>query len=72
MASDTLVISLLNTHLSTLRTSKFCLDGFPRRKSQAEALEKILDPNELELVILLDLPESVLLERITGKFTRQI
>ncbi len=54
--------------MSTLNKSKFCLDGFPRRKSQAEALETILKTNQLEAVILLDLPESVLLERITGKF----
>lgn len=52
--------------MNTLNTSKFCLDGFPRRKSQAEALEQILKPNELETVILLDLPESILIERIIG------
>lgn len=43
------------------------MDGFPRRKSQAEALENILKPNELEAVILLDLPESILIDRIKGK-----
>lgn len=48
---------------------KFCLDGFPRRKSQAEALDTILRGNEsaLEAVILLSLPEDILLQRITGK-----
>jgi len=49
---------------------KFCLDGFPRRASQAEALDTILRKNELDLeaVILLYLPEEILLERITGKY----
>lgn len=50
---------------------KFCLDGFPRRKSQAEALDTILrrKESELEAVILLNLPDDILLDRITGKLS---
>ena len=48
------------------------MDGFPRRKSQAEALDRILRASgtELEAVILLNLSEDVLLERITGNRDR--
>lgn len=65
------MISLLAEKLRSIK-SKFCLDGFPRRKSQAEALDTILRRNEseLEAVILLNLPEDILLERITGKIKR--
>ena len=50
---------------------KFCLDGFPRRKTQAETLDKILKKkkeSELEAVILLNLSDDVLLDRIAGKY----
>ena len=50
---------------------KFCLDGFPRRKTQAETLDNILKKkkeSELEAVILLNLSDDVLLDRIAGKY----
>ena len=65
MAPDAVIIDLLKQKFSK-STNRFCLDGFPRRRSQAEALENILKPVLLEAVLLLDLPESILLERITG------
>lgn len=65
LASDTTVLNLLKNKIGEV-TNKVCLDGFPRRKSQAESLELILEPGTLEAVILLEIPESTLLERITG------
>ena len=60
-------MNLLEGKLRSI-SGKFCLDGFPRRKSQAEALDKMLKAHgtDLEAVILLNLPENVLLDRITG------
>ncbi|ERH12212.1 MAG: adenylate kinase [halophilic archaeon J07HB67] len=42
----------------------FVLDGYPRNLDQAEYLS---DQTELDHVVLLDVPESVLVERLTGR-----
>jgi len=47
----------------------FILDGFPRTISQAEALESMLDEMgvALDAVIGLDVPEDVVVKRLTGR-----
>ncbi len=47
----------------------FILDGFPRTVAQAEAFDKMLSKNGLELdkVILIDVPEEEIIERLTGR-----
>ena len=49
----------------------FLLDGFPRTLPQAEALDDLLFRMSLELqaVILLQCPDSLIVERITGRRT---
>jgi adenylate kinase len=43
----------------------FVLDGFPRTETQAEELDKILSPkNPLDLVVDLDVPKSLCIERL--------
>lgn len=44
--------------------SGFVLDGFPRTVAQAEALESMLAPDDIDLVIELDVPLEVVLERL--------
>jgi len=53
----------------SVRRHGFVLDGFPRTLRQAEALDDILDEMELHLskVISLELPESVLMARLSGR-----
>ncbi len=47
----------------------FLLDGFPRTVAQAEALDEMLEKagRKMDHVLLLDVDDSVLLERITGR-----
>lgn len=45
----------------------FVLDGFPRTLPQAEKLEDVLDGRPLDLVINLDVPTEIVLDRIAGR-----
>ena len=45
----------------------FVLDGFPRTRPQAEAFEHILDGHPLDLVVNLDVPLEIVLDRISGR-----
>ncbi|MHB8636453.1 MAG: adenylate kinase family protein [Fimbriimonadaceae bacterium] len=53
----------------SVRRHGFVLDGFPRTLRQAEALDEILDEMDLHLskVISLELPEAVLMARLSGR-----
>ena len=49
----------------------FLLDGFPRTVVQAEALERTLDAagSRLRAVVLVDVPDQVIVGRISGRLT---
>jgi adenylate kinase len=45
----------------------FVFDGFPRTLRQAEKLEAALESNPLDIVINLDVPTDIVLDRIAGR-----
>ncbi|XP_014214389.1 GTP:AMP phosphotransferase AK3, mitochondrial isoform X3 [Copidosoma floridanum] len=65
LVPDKTMISLINEEIHTLNGRSWLLDGFPRTKSQAEALQKI---QPVTLVINVDVPDLVILERIKNRW----
>ncbi|KAG8374272.1 hypothetical protein BUALT_Bualt11G0114300 [Buddleja alternifolia] len=67
LVSDEIIINLLSKRLEMGEAkgeSGFILDGFPRTVRQAEILDDVTD---IELVVNLKLPETVLLEKCLGR-----
>ncbi len=72
LVSDDIVIGIIDDRLNAEDVKNgFILDGFPRTVAQAEALDALLKAKgmELDVVIELRVPDSLLVERITGRFT---
>jgi adenylate kinase len=72
LVSDEIVIGLVEERLSRPDAQAgFVLDGFPRTIPQAEALDKLLRKlgRALTCVILLEVPDDLIIERITGRRT---
>ncbi|SCU85862.1 LANO_0C05754g1_1 [Lachancea nothofagi CBS 11611] len=71
---DSFVTGLVLNELSSRRwlssKSTWLLDGFPRTVSQAKSLRSELKPHgaTLNMVVELDVPESVILERIENRY----
>lgn len=69
LVPDDLVIELILNRLTDqdCETRGWLLDGFPRTKSQADALRNSgIIP---DVFLLLDVPEEILVERVTGRRT---
>jgi len=45
----------------------FILDGFPRNRAQAAELERVLVARPLDVVVHLDVPREIVLDRIAGR-----
>lgn len=72
LVPDDVTIGVVQERFSKEDVKKgFILDGYPRTIAQAEALDKILEKNKLKLdtVILLNIDESMIVDRITGRRT---
>jgi adenylate kinase len=69
LVPDDVVIGLVEERLSQddARLRGFILDGFPRTVHQAEALDQILPPPGVELVIDLEVPTEVVLKRLASR-----
>ena len=69
LISDELVMEMVSSRLSErdTRGRGFVLDGCPRTTGQAEALEKIVEPFSLDLVIDLQVPTTLVLKRLASR-----
>jgi len=72
LVSDDVVISIIADRIEMPDAKKgFVLDGFPRTIAQAEALDAMLKARarRIDAVIEVRVPDTYLVERITGRFT---
>lgn len=72
LVSDEIVVGAISERLDADDTKAGVIfDGFPRNDAQADALDRLLSDKELKLdrVIVLDVDEDALVERIVGRFT---
>ncbi|MFH1136304.1 MAG: adenylate kinase [Pseudomonadota bacterium] len=72
LVPDEVVIGIINNRIKEADCQKgYMLDGFPRTVAQAEALDKILaqQGSGIDHVISIDVPNSELLGRLTGRRT---
>jgi adenylate kinase len=72
LVSDDIVIGIIDERLDQADTANgFILDGFPRTVAQAEALDGLLERKRmgLDAVFELRVPDALLVERITGRYT---
>lgn len=70
LVPDEVVIGIISDSLKSAEMAKgFLLDGFPRTLAQAESLKLMLKKLGISLdkVVLIDVPEEKLLERIVGR-----
>ncbi len=66
---DDIVLKMVAERLEQddTRTRGFVLDGFPRTVAQAQGLEGLLSPAEIDLAIDLEVPMELVLERLAAR-----
>lgn len=70
LVPDELVLDMLFDRISRPDCSRgYLLDGFPRTIPQAQAFDSHLIPNANLIVINLDVPDDLILKRISGRST---
>jgi adenylate kinase len=71
LVPDSVTINMVDEVLGQVGKKSFILDGFPRNVIQAESLEKLLAKHGLNLdrALFLEVPSSVLVERLSGRRT---
>jgi adenylate kinase len=62
LVPDDVIVEAVDAALEQLGDRAVVLDGFPRTVAQAEALGR-----ELDAVVLIDVPDDVVVERIAGR-----
>ena len=69
LVSDALVLAIVESQLKGLSGGGWLLDGFPRTVPQADTLEPLLEElkQPIEAVVLLELDDAVLIERLLAR-----
>jgi adenylate kinase len=68
LVSDDIVVAMVEDRLSADDAAcGFLLDGFPRTRAQAEALDEVIGTDGLDAVIAVDVPEEELVKRILAR-----
>jgi adenylate kinase len=69
LVPDELVVQMILDKISAEGGEGFLLDGFPRNLAQADALGAALEERgaRLTAALLIDVPDELLIERITGR-----
>lgn len=70
LVPDEVTIEIVKSRLKLDDCKKgFLLDGFPRTVKQAEALDAFLaeNNNKIDVVLLIDIPDNFILQRMTGR-----
>lgn len=69
LVPDEVVVEVVDVRLQEddTRTRGFVLDGFPRNLHQAKALDGLLAPQGVDLVVELVVPTQVVLRRLAGR-----
>lgn len=72
LVPDRLVVEVVFEYLAGMKSGKgFVLDGFPRTVEQAEALDEWLEERGggIDRVVVIQVRDELLVERIAGRFT---
>jgi adenylate kinase len=69
LVPDEVVNEMVRERLTELDAADhgFVMEGFPRNVAQAEALDHMLSPHHVDLVIELDVPTGVVLKRLASR-----
>jgi adenylate kinase len=72
LVPDAVVLDVINNYIkNNLNEKGIILDGFPRNKSQAEALDEALSRygTELHMLIIIEVPKNEVINRIKYRLT---
>ena len=69
LVSDDIMVGVVDERLNDSDTTRrgYILDGFPRTVAQGEQLERITAGRPLDVVLNLEVPEDIVIERITKR-----
>ena|SRR5215210_6070995 len=67
LVPDKVVVAVVAERLEEPDANGFVLDGFPRNLTQAEALDNMLAPQGVDLVVELQVPKAMVLQRLAGR-----